>query len=74
MVERDCPPAKDGALPSAGATRRRLISVGHAARPAGSAAPGASRDDPGRPYLAGRRIHPGHPRTRQRAQGRTVHA
>ena len=27
MVERDCPPAKDGALPSAGATRRRLISV-----------------------------------------------
>ncbi|MGE8591786.1 MAG: AMIN domain-containing protein, partial [Alcaligenes sp.] len=27
MVERDCPPAQDGALPSAGATRRRLISV-----------------------------------------------
>lgn len=27
MVERDCPPAPDGALPSAGATRRRLISV-----------------------------------------------
>ncbi|WP_313389726.1 AMIN domain-containing protein, partial [Achromobacter aegrifaciens] len=27
MVERDCPPAPVGALPSAGATRRRLISV-----------------------------------------------
>ncbi|MGN6658916.1 MAG: N-acetylmuramoyl-L-alanine amidase, partial [Achromobacter mucicolens] len=27
MVERDCPPAPEGALPSAGATRRRLISV-----------------------------------------------
>ncbi|MCV6806388.1 N-acetylmuramoyl-L-alanine amidase, partial [Achromobacter ruhlandii] len=27
MVERDCPPARHGALPAAGATRRRLISV-----------------------------------------------
>lgn len=27
MVERDCPPARHGALPAAGAARRRLISV-----------------------------------------------
>ncbi len=45
----------------------------HPARPAGPAAPGPGRDHPRRADLAGRRIHPGHARTRQRAQGRTIH-